>query len=71
MELGIGTNSIQHRDRIQLGISGALPLTYANRAFRNIMLRGASLTDVSTEIGVLVLFAIGMLTAAVITVRKA
>jgi ABC-2 type transport system permease protein len=52
-------------------ISRALPLTYANRALRDIMLRGASLTDVSTEIGVLALFAIGMLTAAAVTVRKA
>jgi len=52
------------------GISGVLPLTYANRALRDIMLRGASLSDVSTEIGVLVLFAIGMLTAAALTVRK-
>ena len=51
-------------------VSGALPLTYANRALRDIMLRGTSLTDVSTEIGVLVLFAVGMLTAAVLTVRK-
>ena len=51
-------------------VSGALPLTYANRALRDIMLRGASLTDVSTEIAVLVLFAIGMLTAAALTVRK-
>jgi len=39
-------------------------------ALREIMLRGASLSDVSTEIGVLILFAIGMLTAAAITVRK-
>jgi hypothetical protein len=34
------------------------------------MLRGASLTDVSTEIAVLILFAVGMLTVAAITVRK-
>ena len=51
-------------------VSGALPLTYVNRALRDIILRGASLTDVSTEITVLILFAIGMLTAAAITVRK-
>ena len=51
-------------------VSGALPLTYANRALRDIMLRGASLADVSTEIGILVLFATGMLVAASITVRK-
>jgi ABC-2 type transport system permease protein len=51
-------------------ISGVLPLTYANRALRDIMLRGASLSDVSTEIGVLVLFAVAMLTAAALTVRK-
>jgi ABC-2 type transport system permease protein len=51
-------------------VSGALPLTYANKALRDIMLRGASLTDVSTEIGILALFATGMLVAAGITVRK-
>ncbi|MDA1280267.1 MAG: ABC transporter permease [Chloroflexi bacterium] len=52
------------------GLSGALPLTYANRALRDIMLRGASLADVSTEIGVLLLFAAGMLAAAATTVRR-
>jgi ABC-2 type transport system permease protein len=52
------------------GISSVLPLTYANRALRDIMLRGASLSDVSTEIGVLALFAIAMLAAATATVRK-
>ena len=51
-------------------ISSVLPLTYANRALRDIMLRGASLSDVSTEIGVLALFAIEMLAAATATVRK-
>ena len=51
-------------------VSGALPLTYANRALRDIMLRGASLSDVMVEIGVLVLFAIVMLAAAAATVRK-
>lgn len=51
-------------------VSGALPLTYANRALRDIMLRDASLTDVSAEIGILLLFATGMLFAASITVRK-
>ena len=34
------------------------------------MLRGASLSDVMVEIGVLVLFAIVMLAAAAATVRK-
>jgi len=38
-------------------VSGALPLTYA-------------ISDVSTEIGVLALFAIVMLGAAAVTVRK-
>ncbi|MBC8453086.1 MAG: ABC transporter permease [Chloroflexi bacterium] len=52
------------------GISGVLPLTYANRALRDIMVRGASLADVSLEIGVLALFAVAMLTAAAVTVRK-
>ncbi|MDP6668028.1 MAG: ABC transporter permease [Dehalococcoidia bacterium] len=52
-------------------VSGAFPLTYANRALRDIMLRGESLADVSTEIGVLALFATGMLVAAATTVRRA
>ncbi len=51
-------------------ISGIFPLTYANRALRDIMLRGASLSDVAVEIGVLALFAIVMLVAAAATVRK-
>jgi len=53
------------------GISSALPLTYANRALRDIMLRGESLADVSPEVGVMLLFAIGMLVAAATTVRRA
>ena len=52
------------------GVSGALPLTYANRALRDIMIRGSSLADVSTEILVLGAFALGMLIAAASTVRK-
>ena len=52
------------------GLSGALPLTYANRALRDIMIRGSSLTDVSTEILVLGAFAVGMLIAAASNVRK-
>ena len=52
------------------GLSSVLPLTYANRALRDIMLRGASLSDVATEIGVLALFAVGMLVAAAVTVRR-
>ena len=52
------------------GVSGALPLTYANRALRDIMIRGSSLADVSTEILVLGAFAVGMLIAAASTVRK-
>lgn len=51
-------------------ISGALPLTYANRALRSIMLRDESLADASTEISVLLLFAIGMLLIASTTVRR-
>ena len=51
-------------------ISGALPLTYANRALRSIMLRNESLADASTEISVLLLFAIGMLLIASTTVRR-
>ncbi len=51
-------------------LGGAFPLTYANRALHEIMLKGASLSDVSTEIGILVLFALGMLVAAAVTVRK-
>ena len=51
-------------------ISGALPLTYANRALRNIMLRDESLADVSMELGVLFIFAIGMLLIASTTVKR-
>lgn len=51
-------------------ISGGLPLTYANRVLRDIILRNASLTDVYVEIGILALFAVVMLIAASITVRK-
>jgi len=51
-------------------ISGALPLTYANRALRNIMLRDESLADVSMELGVLFIFAIGMLIIASTTVKR-
>ena len=52
------------------GLSGILPLTYANRALRDIMLRSESLADVSAEIGVLALFAVRMLVAAAVTVRR-
>ena len=51
-------------------LSSVLPLTYENRALRDIMLRGASLSDVATDIGVLALFAVGMLVAAAVTVRR-
>ncbi|MDA1257510.1 MAG: ABC transporter permease [Chloroflexi bacterium] len=47
-----------------------LPLTHAVRALQEIMLRGGSLGDVLSELGVLAAYAIGLLTVAAVTVRR-
>ena len=51
-------------------ISKALPLTYAVRALRHMMLQGQSMGDNAFEIGVLAAFAVGLLIAATATVRR-
>jgi len=47
-----------------------LPLTHAVRALRDIMLRGESLGDVVSELGVLAAYAVGLLAVAATTVRR-
>lgn len=51
-------------------IARLLPLTYAVEALQDIMLRGASMGDVATELGVLAGFAAVLLTLAAITVKR-
>ena len=52
-------------------ISVVLPLTYAVEALRGIMVMGQSLSDVWTDLVVLAGFGVGLLIAAVITLRRA
>ena len=52
-------------------LSKALPLTYAVRALRHMMLSGQSMGENGFEIGVLAAFAVGLLMAAAATVRRA
>jgi len=51
-------------------LSKALPLTYAVRALRHMMLGGQSIGDSTFEIGLLAAFAVGLLIAAAATVRR-
>ena len=52
-------------------ISVVLPLTYAVEALRGVMVMGQSLSDVWTDLVVLAGFGVGLLIAAVITLRRA
>ena len=52
-------------------VSRVLPLTYAIRGLRDIMLGGQGLDGVATELGVLAGFAVLMLILAAATVRRA
>jgi ABC-2 type transport system permease protein len=47
-----------------------LPLTYAIRGLRDVMLQGASLADIPLELGVLCAFAVAASVGAVFTLRK-
>jgi ABC-2 type transport system permease protein len=51
-------------------VSGILPLTYANRALTDIMIRGKGLADTSGELGVLIVFAALMVALAALTLRR-
>lgn len=52
------------------GLAKALPLTYAVRALRHMMLQGQTMGDNVFEIGLLAAFAAGLLIAAATTVRR-
>ena len=47
-------------------ISQAVPLTYGLRALRRVALQGHSMTEVATDVGILALFVVGLLTISVI-----
>ena len=51
-------------------VSNFLPLTYAVRGLREIMLEGASLADIPLELGVLCAFAAAMSVGAAATLRR-
>lgn len=51
-------------------LSYAMPLTYANNALRDIMIRGKDLASVSFDIYILSAFAIAMIVLAAISIRK-
>jgi ABC-2 type transport system permease protein len=51
-------------------VARALPLTYANEALTNIMIRGKSLDETWLQIGVLLLFAALMVVLASLTLRR-
>ena len=51
-------------------LSVVLPLTYAVEGLREIMLRGAGLTELWLEIAVLAAFSVALLIAAVATLRR-
>lgn len=51
-------------------LSWAMPLTYANNALRDIMIKGKDLASVSFDIYILSAFAIAMIVLAAISIRK-
>ena len=51
-------------------VARALPLTYANEALTNIMIRGKGLAETALQIGVLLLFAALMVVLASLTLRR-
>ncbi|HUS15483.1 MAG TPA: ABC transporter permease [Chloroflexia bacterium] len=51
-------------------VARVLPLTYANRALTDIMIRGKGLADTAGELGMLVLFAVLMVALAALTLRR-
>lgn len=52
------------------GVADALPMTYANNALTDIMIRGKGLLDVLPEFGVLLLFAAFFVIIAAATLRR-
>jgi ABC-2 type transport system permease protein len=51
-------------------IARAIPLTYAIEALSGVMLRGESLADIAWQLGVLMAFAVGLLTLGSLLVRR-
>jgi ABC-2 type transport system permease protein len=51
-------------------VSDFLPLTYAIRGLREVMLQGVSLIDIPLELGVLLAFAVAMTAGAAFTLRR-
>ncbi len=51
-------------------VAYAMPLTYANRAMTDVMIRGFGLADIAVDLGVLLLFAIGALVVSALTLRR-
>ena len=47
-----------------------LPLTYANEALRDVMIKGRGLGEIAPLLGVLILFGVGMLALAAATIRR-
>ena len=60
-----------HMPALMEAISVVLPLTYAVEALRGVMVMGQSLSDVWTDLVALAVFGVGLLIAAVITLRRA
>ncbi|MFQ5946366.1 MAG: ABC transporter permease [Anaerolineae bacterium] len=52
------------------GVAYLMPLTYANRAMTDVMIRGFGLADVAADLGVLLLFALGALVVSALTLRR-
>lgn len=48
----------------------ALPLTYANLALQKLMIKGFSLAQIMPELGALLVFALVMVAAGILTIRK-
>jgi len=51
-------------------LSSIIPLTYANNAMRNILIRGQTISDVWFEVGILMIFASLMIFLGIISLNK-
>jgi ABC-2 type transport system permease protein len=51
-------------------ISYILPLTYANEALRNVMLKGSGIGDIAGQLGALLVFALLMILLSALTMRR-
>jgi ABC-2 type transport system permease protein len=51
-------------------LSKFLPLTYGVEGIRSLMLQGKGLTEIGSDIGVLALYAVGLITLAGVSLRR-